>query len=135
MSEAIYALLPRPEGVPIFLKDRKIRLSMSLAKTPSVTPHLKDNSMLIPKNISNIPWFSTYFEKNKEFEPKKYKKFRNYTQHHQKCAHMLGCTVGFEYFEFENSDLYIVKIHQGIAVRLLAHFYIPEPKILSLPKG
>ena len=79
MSEAIYALLPRPEGVPHIPRDRKIRLSMSLAKTPSVTPHLKDNFMLIPKNISNIPCFSTYFEKNKEFEPKKYGKFRNST--------------------------------------------------------
>ena len=117
MSEAIYALLPRPEEVPHIPRDRKIRLSMSFSKTLSVTPHLKDNFMLIPKNISNIPCFLTYFEKNKDFEPKKYEKFRNFTQHHQKCSLMLGCTVGFEYFEFENS----IRIHQGIAVRLLAH--------------
>ena len=64
--------------------------------------------MLIPKYISNIPCFSRYFEKNKEFE-KKYEKFGNSTQHNQKCSPMLGCAMDFERFEFENSDNLLLK--------------------------
>ena len=58
--------------------------------------------MLIPKNILNIPCFSTYFEK-------KYEKFGNSTQHNQKCSPMLGCAMDFERFEFENSDNLLLK--------------------------